>query len=265
MNEFSFNTKPITIPDIAFAAGVSRTTVSMILNGKADRYRISASTRQRVEAIAAQSGYQPNQTARNMRMGRGTLVGLILPDGEGSPDVGELIAGLEPVLANAGYSLVVISTGPNLSAAHDRIRRLNHDGLAGLIYGPGFPIGSSPITAGLGPTIILGLPAAGLPGIYHDDEQNGRIRPTGMRRSERTRGQIAGTLLLSLSAGAPPVSQCVALIPLPSPPAPILNPLPAEPHSPASDPAISTPIANPPASQEPAQTQAPAPAHVQTE
>lgn len=186
----------------------------MVLNGKADRYRISAATRQRVETVIAQSGYQPNRLARNMRLGRGTLVGLILA--EGTPDVGDLLAGLEPLLAGAGYNLVVATVGANHSSARERIRRLNHDGLAGLIYGPGFPIGESPVLAGLGPTLILGLPAAGLPGVFHDDEPVGQIRPAGMQRSERRRGQAAGEQLLSMLTGAPPGNRRVPLTPVES-------------------------------------------------
>ncbi len=209
MNTATINQRLVTIPDIAFAAGVSRTTVSLVMNGKAAQYRISTATRQRVEAVIAQSGYQPNRMARNMRLGRGTLVGLILV--EGTPDVGGLIAGLEPALAGAGYSLVVSSVSFDPATVRERIQRLNHDGLAGLIYGPGIPVGPAPILAGLGPTIILGLPAAGLPGVFHDDEPGGQPLSTGSRRSERKRGQAAGELLLALLAGAPPSNRSVPL------------------------------------------------------
>jgi hypothetical protein len=186
----------------------------MVLNGKADRYRISAATRQRVEAVIAQSGYQPNRLARNMRLGRSTLVGLILA--EGTQDVGDLLAGLEPLLAGAGYNLVVATVSTNPAFARERIQRLNHDGLAGLIYGPGFPVGVTPVLAGLGPTLILGLPAAGLPGVFHDDEPVGQIRPAGMQRSERRRGQAAGEQLLSMLTGAPPGNRRVPLTPVES-------------------------------------------------
>lgn len=112
---------------------------------------------------------------------------------------------------------MIASVGPDLAAAGERIRRLNHDGLAGLIYGPGFPVGASPILAGLGPTIVLGLPAAGLPGVFHADEQGGQLRPVGVRRSERKRGQVAGELVLSILAGVPPCDQPVPLVTDPKP------------------------------------------------
>ena len=209
MKETAISQRAVTIPDIAYAAGVSSTTVSLVINGKAARYRISEATRSRVEAVIAQSGYQPNRMARNMKLGRGTLVGLVLA--EGMADVGELIAGLDPILAGAGYSLTVASIGTDPAAARERIRCLNHDGLAGLIYGPGLPVGSQPILAGLGPTIVLGLPVAGLPAVFHEDEEVGPSQPASAKRSERRRGQVAGELLLAMLAGAAPANRRVPL------------------------------------------------------
>ncbi len=253
MQESITNQRAVTIQDIAVSAGVSPTTVSMVLNGKAAQYRICTATRQRVEAVIAQSGYQPNRVARNMRLGRGTLVGLILA--EGTPDVGELMAGLEPVLAAAGYSLVVVSGGTDPVTTGERIRRLNHDGLAGLIYGSGFPVGASPLLAGLGPTMILGLPVGALPGVYHEDEAGGQPSPAGTRRSERKRGQAAGELLLALLAGSSPGNRIIPLdhsageaalgpaIPVIAPPA-VVAPLPPV-TPPPGVPPVTVPLATP--------------------
>ena len=56
-----------TIKDVARKAGVSGTTVSIILNGKADERHISESTRERVLSAMAELGYQPNLSARRLR------------------------------------------------------------------------------------------------------------------------------------------------------------------------------------------------------
>lgn len=58
----------ITIKDVARKAGVSGTTVSIILNGKADERRISEATRERVLSAMAELGYQPNLSARRLRV-----------------------------------------------------------------------------------------------------------------------------------------------------------------------------------------------------
>ena len=58
----------ITLKDVAEHAGVSTQLVSVVLNGKAKKYRISQATQERVEEAARQMGYDPdnNRSARQM-------------------------------------------------------------------------------------------------------------------------------------------------------------------------------------------------------
>ena len=58
----------VTIKDVARRAGVSGTTVSIILNVKADERRISETPRERVLSAMAELGYQPNLSARRLRV-----------------------------------------------------------------------------------------------------------------------------------------------------------------------------------------------------
>lgn len=57
----------VTLKDVASAAQVSPTTVSLIINGKSEERRISPETKARVIEIMAQLGYQPNLSARRLR------------------------------------------------------------------------------------------------------------------------------------------------------------------------------------------------------
>jgi len=59
---FSMSSTP-TIFDVAKAAGTSPSAVSFVLNGKADKYRISPATQARIRATITQLGFQPNQVA----------------------------------------------------------------------------------------------------------------------------------------------------------------------------------------------------------
>jgi LacI family transcriptional regulator len=65
-----------TILDIARLAGVSRTTVSNVMNGSS---KCLPETVEKVRRIADELGYQPNQAARSLVNQRSNMIGLILP------------------------------------------------------------------------------------------------------------------------------------------------------------------------------------------
>lgn len=70
----------VTLQDVADAAGVSVSTASRSLNGKAVRYRISAATQQRVIRAAEKLGFQPSQMARAFLAQRSGLIAVLVPD-----------------------------------------------------------------------------------------------------------------------------------------------------------------------------------------
>lgn len=72
--------KAPSIKDIAKKADVSITTVSFILNGKAEKMRISKDVIKRVEDIIQELGFKPNQVARSLRTGTTKTIGLIVED-----------------------------------------------------------------------------------------------------------------------------------------------------------------------------------------
>lgn len=70
--------KQTTSEDIARLAGVSRASVSYVLNGRADA-RISPETRTRILKAAREAGYQPNRLATALSTGRIHTVGIVTP------------------------------------------------------------------------------------------------------------------------------------------------------------------------------------------
>ena len=95
-----------TLHDVAQVAGVSARTVSRVLN---DEPGISAPTRERVLAAAAQLGFRPNAMARNMRVGaRDSAVGLVIPD-LANPFFSTVAAGVEKTIRTRGLNLVLAS------------------------------------------------------------------------------------------------------------------------------------------------------------
>ncbi|WP_391090150.1 LacI family DNA-binding transcriptional regulator [Vibrio sp. NH-UV-68] len=94
------------LSDLAKLAGVSKTTVSYVLSGKGDQYRISLSTQNKVWALAEQHNYQPHIAARALRGGRSQLVGVILPNLQHSKAM-ECLARLEKLTQELGYRLLI--------------------------------------------------------------------------------------------------------------------------------------------------------------
>ncbi|WP_407425246.1 LacI family DNA-binding transcriptional regulator [Arcticibacter sp.] len=69
----------VTIKTIAKNTNFSLTTVSRVLNGSYEKYRISKNTRDRVLAEASKLGYIPNMAAKTLRSNRSNTIGLVLP------------------------------------------------------------------------------------------------------------------------------------------------------------------------------------------
>jgi DNA-binding LacI/PurR family transcriptional regulator len=96
----------VTSHDVAREAGVSRATVSYVLN-QTPGQTIPEPTRERVLAAASRLGYTPSAAARTLRRGRSDLVLLLLPDWPIGHSVALLIHTLTHELARHGLSLLV--------------------------------------------------------------------------------------------------------------------------------------------------------------
>jgi len=98
-------TRRVTSADVARVAGVSRATVSYVLNDT-PRQTISAATRTRVLDAAESLGYAPSAAARALRTGRSDVVLCLLPDWPIGPEVGTLLGNLSTELARSGLTFV---------------------------------------------------------------------------------------------------------------------------------------------------------------
>ncbi|GAB1640379.1 LacI family DNA-binding transcriptional regulator [Krasilnikovia sp. MM14-A1259] len=95
----------VTSADVAREAGVSRATVSYVLNDTPHQ-SIPAETRRRVLEAAARLDYAPSAAARTLRRGRSDVVLCLLPDWPVGPEVGALLGNLSAQLARRGLTLV---------------------------------------------------------------------------------------------------------------------------------------------------------------
>lgn len=119
-----------TIKDIAAAARVSPTAVSMALN---NRPRISDETRKRILRIAKRLNYQPNFLARSLVIKRSHTIGLIITTIM-NPFYPELAKGIEDKARELGYNIILCSTNYDLRLEKYDINMLRSKGVDGIIF-----------------------------------------------------------------------------------------------------------------------------------
>jgi len=68
------------ITEIADKAGVSKTTVSLVINGRGEAYRISKKTQQKILEIVRDNNFVPDWYARGLRLKNNQTIGLVVPD-----------------------------------------------------------------------------------------------------------------------------------------------------------------------------------------
>jgi LacI family transcriptional regulator len=119
--------------DVAKKAGVSRATVSYIINGQGnDLFPISEETRQRVLTAVEELGYVPDARAQSLRSGDTNTIGLVIPDIR-NPHFWELVEGIEQEARASGYKLLLSDTALNDEYAEDIFKDLSRRRIDGLI------------------------------------------------------------------------------------------------------------------------------------
>lgn len=94
------------LDEIARLAGVSRTTASYVINGKAKQYRVSDKTVEKVMAVVKEHNYHPNAVAAGLRAGRTRSIGLVIPDLENTSYT-KIANYLERQARQRGYQLLI--------------------------------------------------------------------------------------------------------------------------------------------------------------
>jgi LacI family transcriptional regulator len=98
--------KQPTLEDVARAAGVSKSTVSRVLNNTA---KISEKTRERVLHAVSMLRYEPNIIARSLSKNKTNTIGVILEDIL-NPFFSAVAKGIETALRTSGYSMILTSS-----------------------------------------------------------------------------------------------------------------------------------------------------------
>ena len=117
----------VTIADIARQAGVSKMTVSKVLNQQPG---ISLKTQKRVLAIAQQLNYTPHHAARKLAGGKTNIIGVVVPSLE-STFTSEVVRGVGEALEQAGKDLLLFTD--HLNPQRDRMFFLTRGLVDGLL------------------------------------------------------------------------------------------------------------------------------------
>ncbi|WP_371574209.1 LacI family DNA-binding transcriptional regulator [Streptomyces sp. NBC_01314] len=142
--------------DVARLAGVSRKTVSRVLNNEP---YVSDESRRRVLAAAEELGYRLNHAARALASGRTRSIGVVAL-GTAGYGTASLLVGIEQAVRDAGYALRVLNTpdgNPESIAA--ALESLLEQGVDGIVVSEPIVEGEVPLGVDV-PVLFLGAPPA---------------------------------------------------------------------------------------------------------
>jgi LacI family transcriptional regulator len=118
-----------TLDDVARMSGVSRATVSRVINGGP----VSADTRQRVTEVLEATGFRPNRAARTLASGRSGVVGVVLHQDPhlifGDRYFSQLLQGISDVLAERSTGMMLWLGQRSKEETLDRILSMGVDGV----------------------------------------------------------------------------------------------------------------------------------------
>ena len=196
---------PITIADVAARAGVSKTTVSRVLNGKGE---LDASTVARVRLVIDELGYVPSARAVSLARGRTGVIGMLVPSLTW-PWIGEVIQGAVDVVESGEFGVMLFTCNQGDESMRRFASQVNAKAFDGLLVIE--PEGTLDyIENAL--DYITELHSSGLPVVLIDDRES-RPQFPSVSTTNRAGGRQAAAHLLELgrrravrrcSPGCPP-------------------------------------------------------------
>ncbi|MDF7666647.1 catabolite repressor/activator [Orbaceae bacterium ESL0727] len=125
------------LEEIAHLAGVSKTTASYVINGKAQKYRISDKTIEKVMMVVKKHNFQPNAVAAGLRAGKTRSIGIIIPDLE-NISYTRIANYLEQLVRKEGYQLLLSCSEDNPDIEKECILHLKQRRVDALIISSAF-------------------------------------------------------------------------------------------------------------------------------
>jgi LacI family sucrose operon transcriptional repressor len=120
----------LTIKEIAKLAGVSKSTVSRVIN---DSEHVSDQAREKVQQVIEETGYVPNSLAKNLKRNQTDTIGVVLPKINTST-FSSSIEGISNVMYQNGYNLLLTNTKMNLKDEITYLNLLKEKRVRGILF-----------------------------------------------------------------------------------------------------------------------------------
>jgi LacI family transcriptional regulator len=163
--------------DVARLAGVSRPTVSFVLNNTGISASIPAETKERILEAAKKLSYRPNLAAKTLKTNQTHTIGFITDEIATTPNAVNIIKGAQDVALDNGKLLLIINTGRNATVKETAIEMMLERQVEGIIYAAMYhqevelPANIYEI-----PAVLIDCfdPTRSLPSVVPDEVQGGR-------------------------------------------------------------------------------------------
>jgi LacI family transcriptional regulator len=127
--------KKVNIKDIAEATNLSVTTVSRVLNGKADQFRISEQSQKKIIETAEALHYIPNQIAQYLQSGKTRTIALIIPSLI-NPYFSRIAGKINSELQQLGYTTLISDSNESCEIEREEIIQIISSNVEGILIAP---------------------------------------------------------------------------------------------------------------------------------
>jgi len=162
----------VTLNDIAKMADVSKSTVSRYLNNGA----VSKKTREKLDKIVEETGYQPNLFAQSLKAEKSNMVGVIIPRYD-SPSTNQVMKGIDTVAHEKEIQLMIMNSDLDIERTKKNITLLQRQKAGAIIL---FATAiddelKQQIHSSETPIILIGQQLKGIPSFTYQDYEAGKI------------------------------------------------------------------------------------------
>lgn len=129
------STPKVNIKSIAEKTGLSISTVSRVLNGKSEQFRISKKAQEKIKDAAKELNYVPNHFAANLRSGKSNTIAIIVPS-INNPFFADIVSTLNSEIRKFGYISIICDTDENIEIEAMELKQVMARNIEGLIIAP---------------------------------------------------------------------------------------------------------------------------------